>query len=208
MWVAVGLLLAQAATAATPSPITPGSPPMMGLASSLNSLQKYTAPADNVLQDLRAGLRKLQKLCSTPSAGNSGIDAPAASLTSTLEPPWTMAVATLASAKGQTEVVLRDFERDSRIGANQACRIAPSWLPGCSGYRDDKQLLEAATQSAERLFGEAAQRLDLYGKYAELEASRCTSKGFTQRLWRTEETYLWPLVTGAPEFFRNWLRSK
>ena len=208
LWVSVGLFAARAAMAANPPALTNASAQELGAARPLDAIQKYAAPADNVLLDLRAGLRKLQKLCSTPSSKGASPDPAASSAALAMDPPWAQASVPLARSRALTAATFDKFERDSRMNDVPVCRMAPSWLPVCNGYKQDKQLLEAATSTANKLFDEAAQRLDLYAQYAELEASKCTSRGFTQRLWRTEETYLWPLVTGAPDFFGSMLQVK
>lgn len=208
LWVAVGFSTYLAVFSANASNPTAGTAPTSASKNLLVAPQKYIAPADNVLQDLKAGLRKLQRLCSVADVKRMPENTANAEASQKLQTQWALATITLTRVRQQTSEVFAGFERDSRMRTNQACQLAPSWLPGCGGYLEDQKLLEAASLAANRLFEEAAQRLEFYSKYAELESTGCTRKGFTQRLWQTEERYLWPLVTGAPAYFDKWLYGK
>ena len=207
LWTVARLLLALACWSASAAPQPTGGS-LAAQDASLNDLQHYAAPTDQVLPDLRAGLRKLQRMCVAPSSGpDKGAEPALQGGLDVLRDQWALARNRLSDLQRQAQTVLQDYERQSRVGQMPWCQLSPGWLPVCSGYRSDQQLLTRAKELSARLFGEAQQRLAVYEQYAELEANRCTSRGFTRRLWLTEETYLWPLVTGAPAFLQRVLRA-
>lgn len=170
-------------------------------------LQQYMAPTDQVLADLKAGLRKLQRLCAAPTPIDKVLEPLASSNLETLRAQFELARVRLVGAQRQTQVTMDAFERQSGVGQMPWCQVTPSWMPVCGGYRTNLQLLSRVKESSVRLFSEAQQRLDVYEQYAALEDKQCTTRGFTRRLWITEETYLWPLVIGAPAFFDRVLRA-
>jgi len=170
-------------------------------------LQQYMAPTDHVLADLRAGLRKLQRLCAVPSPVDKALEPLTFGNLEGLRVQFEQARVRLLDAQRQTQLALEAFERQSGVGQMPWCQVSPTWLPVCSGYRTNLQLLAKAKDMSARLFSEAQQRLEVYDQYAALEDRQCTSRGFTRRLWLTEETYLWPLVMGAPTFFNRILRA-
>lgn len=170
-------------------------------------LQQYAAPAEQVLPDLKAGLKKLQRLCALPSSREGGQDGGLMEALDLLKAQWATARQKISGLQQQAETTLTGFERQSRVGQMPWCKVSPGWLKVCDGFRSDQELLANAREVSDRLFSEALQRLEVYEQYAVLEANRCTSRGFTRRLWLTEETYLLPLVNGAPALLQRVLRA-
>jgi hypothetical protein len=167
-------------------------------------LESYLSPTHQVVQELQSGFNRLGRMCTygtvTPQPNSSELDLLATQVGQSRDQ--------LRNVQVQIKSALAEFHQNSSLSRASYCRVVPTLsLLGvaCQAYRQDASLAASVVRVADQLTAEAALRLDLYEKYAQLEARGCTRPGFAIKLWQTEQNLLWPLVVDSPGFFRRQL---
>jgi len=200
------LLLAQislfetATAASAPVPATPRS----SSSSSLQTLENYLAPTRQVVQELQSGLSRLDRMCSYGLPNSQPVSTKLDLVASQLS----MAREQLLDVQSQIGLALTDFRQKSSLATASYCRFVPDFSVvgfSCQAYRQDAIKVASVVRIADQLTADAALRIDLYEKYLQLEARGCTRTGFTQKLWQSEQSLLWPLVQQSPVFFKRQL---
>ncbi|WP_143474003.1 hypothetical protein [Limnohabitans sp. 15K] len=187
---------------AAASPVPPA-PSLFSPASS-QTVEAYLLPTQQVVQELQSGFNRLNRMCTygafISQPGSPSSDLITLQLNSSRDQ--------LLDVQSQIRSVLAEFRQKSSLSSANFCRFVPEFsLIGmaCQAYRQDANKLATVTRVAEQLTAEAAARINLYEKYAQLEARGCTRAGFVNKLWQTEQTLLWPLVVQSPGFFKRQL---
>lgn len=191
----------ESAWAAT-SPVLPA--PSLSSPASSQTVEAYLLPTRQVVQELQGGLNRLSRMCSYGAFILQPNSPSPDQFTSQLN----LSRDQLMDVQSQIRSVLEEFRQKSSLSTSNFCRFVPEFsLVGmaCQGYRQDASKLASVTRAAEQLTAEAAARISLYEKYAQLEARGCTRTGFVNKLWQTEQTLLWPLVIQSPGFFKRQL---
>jgi hypothetical protein len=164
-----------------------------------NLLDSYLKPSVQATRELQSGLQRLSRVCEMGKPAPQGHERSLIDLKSQVK----SAHVELMGVELNLQQVLNAYTQNSRITRLQACRYVPTFVPlsfTCEGFRQDTNRLVMAENSTRQLVNEARQRLDFYDQLMSLESRGCTRAGFTMKLWETEQTYLWPTLTGFPGF--------
>lgn len=175
------------------------SSPAVSLRETRNLLDTYLKPSSQATRELQSGLQRLSRVCEMGKPAPQGHERSLIDLKSQLK----SAHVELMGVELNLQQVLNAYTQNSRITRLQACRYVPTFVPlsfTCEGFRQDSARLAVAEKSSLQLVNEARQRLDFYDQLMSLEIRGCTRTGFTMKLWETEQTYLWPTLTGFPGF--------
>jgi hypothetical protein len=175
------------------------SSPAVSLRETRNLLDTYLKPSSQATRELQSGLQRLGRVCELGKPAPQGHERSLIELKSQVK----SAHVELMGVELNLQQVLNAYTQNSRITRLQACRYVPTFVPlsfTCEGFRQDSARLAVAEKSSLLLVNEARQRLDFYDQLMSLEIRGCTRTGFTMKLWETEQTYLWPTLTGFPGF--------
>jgi hypothetical protein len=171
-----------------------------------NLLDTYLKPSVQATRELQSGLQRLSRVCEMGRPMPQGLEPSLTDLRSQVK----TAQIDLMGVELHLQQVLKAYTQNSRITRLQACRYVPTFVPlsfTCEGFRQDSTRLGIAENSTRQLVNEARQRLDFYEQLMNLESRGCTRTGFTMKLWETEQTYLWPTLTGFPSLLGTLLKT-